>query len=208
MKNVSRPGKLFVFEGPDGVGKTTITQQIVAALNQRDYVCDLMSFPGRENGTLGNLIYGVHHEPLKYGVETVTPTSQQVLHIAAHLDTIERKILPALNSGRHVVLDRFWWSTWVYGRTSSISHCVLEKMVELERLCWANVKPSIAFLLRRNTPIDRDVSFGYWRQLRQEYDVIASRESVNYPTVSMNNEGQLDEILENIKLMINQEIKN
>jgi dTMP kinase len=208
MQNTVRQGKLFIFEGPDGVGKTTITQHLEAHLNQHVYTCDLISFPGRELGTLGNLIYSVHHEPLKYGVETVTSTSQQVLHIAAHLDAIERRILPLLNSGRHVILDRFWWSTWVYGRTSSISHDVLEKMIELERLCWGDVKPSIAFLLHRNAPLEREVDFTHWKQLSQEYDLLASKERDKYSTVKIENEGELEQTIQTIRLMIEQEIQN
>jgi dTMP kinase len=208
MQNIAKPGKLFIFEGPDGVGKTTITKHLEAYLNRHTYVCDLISFPGREFGTIGNLIYDVHHEPLKYGIETVTSTSKQVLHIAAHLDAIERRILPLLNSGRHVILDRFWWSTWVYGRTSNISHDVLEKMIELERFCWKGVKPSIAFLLHRNAPLEREVDFSNWKQLSKEYDLLASMESNDYSTVKIENEGELEQTIQTIRLMIEQEIQS
>ena len=110
---MSKRGKLFVLEGPDGVGKSTLAHTLTEYLNAKGIPCDYFAFPGREAGTLGRHIYDFHHNPIQFGVKLVNPASVQVLHIAAHLDTIERNILPTLEKGRSIVLDRFWWSTWV-----------------------------------------------------------------------------------------------
>jgi hypothetical protein len=47
-----------------------------------------LSFPGRREGSMGNLVYQVHHDPKRFGVREVTPLALQALHIAVHLDEI------------------------------------------------------------------------------------------------------------------------
>lgn len=202
-ENKSMWGKLFIFEGPDGVGKTTISQKIAEYLNANSEACKLITFPGKKDGTLGKLIYAVHHEPSKYGVKSVTPTSQQILHIAAHLDAIECQVIPLLAKGHHVVLDRFWWSTWVYGLTSSVNRQVLEKMIDLEKLYWGDVKPAVAILLRRDTPINREIPLQDWRKLSYEYDVLAAREKISYSVSSLRNDKDLETTLEKVREVIN-----
>jgi thymidylate kinase len=100
-------GKLIVFEGPDGVGKSTMATGVAAMLTARGTPCELLAFPGREPGTLGLHVYQLHHEPQRFGVVSIPPTSLQLLHVAGHLDAINDRILPALRAGRWVVLDRF-----------------------------------------------------------------------------------------------------
>ena len=202
MSKKNNHGKLIVFEGPDGVGKTTISQKISKYLNALDEKCELMTFPGKEPGTLGELIYGIHHEPWKYGVKNITSASKQVLHIAAHLDTIESRILPVLAEGYHVILDRFWWSTWVYGLVSGVNRQVLTKMINLERKCWKGVQPEIAFLLCRNTPINREVTLAEWKKLAFEYEALAIRENSHYPVEILDNNDELNNILQKIKVVL------
>lgn len=100
------PGKLFVFEGPDGVGKTTLSKTFSDYLNATGIQCDYLSFPGRETGSLGRHIYELHHDPNRFGIKAVDPASLQLLHIAAHIDLIGQCILPKLAAGRYVVNRR------------------------------------------------------------------------------------------------------
>src|SRR5207249_1009081 len=62
------PGRLFVFEGPDGVGKSTVSAMVAARLRADGLRCELMAFPGNEPGTLGTLIRHVHHQPELFGI--------------------------------------------------------------------------------------------------------------------------------------------
>jgi thymidylate kinase len=201
-----RRGKLIIIEGPDGVGKTTISEAIAKYLNQNGETCELLSFPGRESGTIGKLVYDVHHDPAKYSVEGLTPTSKQALHIVAHLDAIERRILPTLNSGKHVVLDRFWWSTWVYGLVSGIKRHVLKRMIDLERALWHGVNPAAAFLIRRNAPINRDDPIEYWLTLSHEYEVLAEKERRYYPVFTIDNLGPLQDAVRGIEDILEKKV--
>ena len=65
---VKRRGKLIVFEGPDGVGKSTICRAVAAALEKLGESCVLMSFPGQEEGTLGEHVYALHHNLPGHGI--------------------------------------------------------------------------------------------------------------------------------------------
>src|ERR1700677_4477174 len=144
---VLQVGQLFVFEGPDGVGKTELSKQFTTLLNGKGIPAQYLSFPGKEDATLGQLVYDLHHDPRSQGVARITPSSMQLMHIAAHLDAIESTILPALHSGVSVVLDRFWWSTRVYGLASGIDRDVLDQMIQIEISAWKEVLPSSIFLV-------------------------------------------------------------
>lgn len=196
MIQQAKRGRLIVFEGPDGVGKSTVSTSILNYLRERGEYCELLTFPGKEPGTLGGLVYGLHHDSSKYGIESLTPASQQALHIAAHLDAIERRILPALSNGRHVLLDRFWWSTWVYGVVAGIEKLLLKNLITVELAQWRDVRPAAVILLRRPSPLDRDDDSTRWQTLCHQYSSLATREKGRYPVFVLDNDGPLLETVE------------
>jgi len=191
-------GKLIVIEGPDGVGKTTLATEVSRRLNEQGRVCEIVAFPGNKVGTLGKLIYGIHHNPTQYGIDHLSCTAAQALHVAAHLETIEQTILPTLITGGYVVLDRFWWSLWVYGLVSGVRKKILHKMVDLEQSQWGGVNPLAAFLIRRAEPIGRDEPKERWLTLCHEYDLLARRERTRHPVFVIENNRTLDRAVENI----------
>jgi len=191
-------GKLIIIEGPDGVGKTAIATELSRRLNELGHRCEVIAFPGNKLGTLGQLIYEIHHHPSHYGINYVSPTAAQALHLAAHLDSIEEMILPALRSGRHVVLDRFWWSMWVYGLLSGVRKNNLRRMVELERSLWRGFSPVGLFLIRRSEPIDRHEPRENWLRLCHYYDVLAEREGANHPVIFVENDQTLDDAVNGV----------
>jgi thymidylate kinase len=110
------PGQLLIFEGPDGTGKTTLSHRLVEWLTSQGHHARYVSSPGRIEGSLGELVYNLHHSPEGYGLRSITPAAKQLLHVAAHIDALHSTIIPALESGEIVVMDRFWWSTVAYGK--------------------------------------------------------------------------------------------
>jgi dTMP kinase len=146
-----------------------------------------LSFPGREPGTLGKVIYDIHHDPGRFGIEGMSAAAKQALHMAAHIDTIEQEIIPLLKAGEHVLLDRFWWSTWVYGIVGGVSTKFLEVLVEAERIKWGSVRPTLAVLLDRNEPIERDEDMKDWSRIRKEYLALACKEKNHYPVEVVQN---------------------
>jgi thymidylate kinase len=182
---------LIVFEGPDSVGKSTISSQFADRLRkQQRAAVQHWSFPGREAGTLGHLVCRLHHVPSELGVNAITSASKQALHIAAHLDAIESRILPALAAGEVVVLDRFWWSTLVYGTVSGADASTLRAMIAVEECAWHSVRPTMAFLVDRAAPfvLRGDERLEEWHRLRASYSALAEREARVHPVFRIQND--------------------
>jgi len=182
-------GELIVLEGPDEVGKSTLARELGESLASCGVMCEVLSFPGKEEGTLGRLVYDLHHDLEQFGVRSLDPASLQLLHVAAHVDIINRRILPDLAAGKWVILDRFWWSTWVYGVISGVSRRTLKGILRSERDLWQDIKPACVFLVHRNT---QQLSKSHSR-LVKEYVRLAKRESRSYPVKDVHNERSVDE---------------
>jgi thymidylate kinase len=186
------PPQLIIFEGVDAAGKSTVCGQFLSALKGRNLPARFLSFPGKTPRTLGHLVYRLHHDPSSVGVDGLTPASLQALHIAAHLDAIESVIVPCLEAGETIVLDRYWWSTWVYGVVGGIRANVLEALIEAERRAWGKWQPGILFHVTRSTPL-RDESSDTWRKLQTEYNALAKGEAGKYPIQILSNNGELED---------------
>jgi len=184
-----RPGHLVVFEGPDGVGKSTLVKAFTEKCNASGVSAVSMSFPGKETGTLGRAVYELHHDLKKHGLESIDPLSLQLLHVAAHIDSMERRIKPLLLGGRSVVLDRFWWSTWVYGVTNGADAETLRLLIEIEKRCWKEIQPRLAVLVTRDEPFARQPEHAIWDQLKLNYSTLSHLESKHYPVETFTNEG-------------------
>ncbi len=184
--------KLIVFEGPDGSGKSTLVQRTKDLFNSAGLACECMSFPGHEPGTLGHLVYRVHHAPDELGIKSVSPTSLQLLHVAAHIDLIERVILPSMKAGRWVLLDRFWWSTWVYGVTSGAHEPTLQRMIELESEHWGNVQPASLFLSLCTEPGREKLTPSAFATLADGYRNLAAQQAHVHPVHILEGNGSLE----------------
>jgi thymidylate kinase len=168
-------GSLIVFEGPDGAGKSSIASRFTEYLNQSGSPARLFSFPGKAEGTLGWHVYQLHHNPRQFGIESLTPESLQTLHIAAHLDTIDQVLKPSLLSGTSIVLDRYWWSTWVYGREAGAVPETLDAVIKAEQLHWGSTQPSLLFLIARSDSLRSEESGPVWSRRLQLYRDLAAK---------------------------------
>ena len=184
-------GRLIVFEGFDGAGKSTLAERLTSRLRGIGVPCEHLAFPGRQPGSLGRLVYDLHHDTHGFGLSEVNPTSLQLLHIAAHVDAIEGHILPALRAGAWIVLDRFWWSTWVYGAANGVSEPSLKAMIELERLHWGHIKPDVLFLVERENRIPDNSD-----SLQARYRNLASREQLRSRVVVLHNDSSVEDALD------------
>ena len=180
-----------MFEGSDGVGKSTLAEQLVGRLRATGVACERLAFPGRQPGTLGRLVYDLHHDTRGHALSEVSPTSLQLLHIAAHVDAIEGHILPALRAGAWIILDRFWWSTWVYGAAYGVPERSLEAMIELERLHWGHIKPDVLFLVERESGTP-DNGGG----LQARYRDLANQEQPHSRVVALHNDASVEDALD------------
>ena len=145
----TQPGNLIVFEGVDGAGKTTLAKELTTLLQQQNIPCEYLAFPGRNVGTLGFHVYQLHHDMANYGISEIDPLSLQLLHVAAHVDEIKRQIRPKLLSGISIVLDRFWWSTLVYGKVAGAKEKQLRNILRIEQEEWKSIRPLALFMVTR-----------------------------------------------------------
>lgn len=186
------PGSLVVIEGPDGVGKSELASHFLLHIKNSGVPAELKTFPGKEPGTLGKLVYEVHHDPARFDIASVGPASVQLLHIAAHVDAIQRQILPALLLGTTIVMDRFWWSTLVYGLARGADRALLEQMIGVEKLAWGSVRPDILFLIDRHAPLRAEPG-DLWSAWKRYYWELFTTESTQYPCQRVQNEGTIEQ---------------
>lgn len=180
-------GKLFVFEGGDGIGKSHIAGVLSAHLKGLGLPTMQLSFPGKREGSLANLVYEIHHRPEHFGIVQMTPLGLQALHIAAHLDEIISVILPALESGKWILLDRFWWSTWVYGVLAGANRECLELLIAAEKAAWADVHPSAVFVIERDRALREEHNHETFQRLTALYADVRNREGTSQPTHILDN---------------------
>jgi dTMP kinase len=101
-------GKLIVFEGPEGAGKSTQIRLIAERLRKAGIAHIVMREPG---GTpAGDAIRGI----LLDSEHEITAATEALLFMASRAQLIAREISPALERGDIVLLDRFFLSTYAY----------------------------------------------------------------------------------------------
>lgn len=142
-------GRLYVFEGIDNVGKTSIINEICKTLENKSISYSKYSFPGKDSYTLGGLIYDFHHNKEKYIDYDINNVSVQLLHVAAHIDLLIRCIIPDLKQGKIVLLDRFWWSTYAYGIANGITKKQIDMIIAPELDVFKKIAVEKVFLIKR-----------------------------------------------------------
>ena len=101
-------GRLIVFEGAEGAGKTTQIRILAERLETAGISCVAVREPG---GTpVGDEIRDIvlHQE------QEITAATEALLFIASRAELIAREILPSLAEGKVVLVDRFFLSTYAY----------------------------------------------------------------------------------------------
>lgn len=144
-------GKLVIFEGIDHVGKSTIVNLVYQKLNEMGVDCVLYQYPGKMQGTLGKIVYDIHHRCLKGLDYPLDPLSIQMLHVAAHIDLLNKKIIADIHNKKYVLLDRYWWSTLAYGIGDKINKDKLLKLIDIEKDITDHIKNKTYFYIIRDS---------------------------------------------------------
>ena len=168
---------VYVFEGIDNVGKTTIIHALKQQIQKATaYRCVDIAFPGNEPRILGNLVYHIHHHQEQYFNVPINETSLQLLHIASHIDLIQRRLMPLSNSKCIVLLDRFWWSTYVYGLAGGLEENIIQSIIAPELLYWKDIDIKKIFLIERRER-QKDYELSKDSNIINEYRKLADRKS-------------------------------
>ena len=167
---------IYIFEGIDNVGKTTIIHALKKQIQATtDYKCVNVAFPGNEPRTLGELVYRIHHHEEQYFDISLNEASLQLLHIASHIDLIQRCLEPLSNSKCIVLLDRFWWSTYVYGLSGGLEENIIQTIIAPELLYWKDINVKKIFLIERNKK-QKDYELNKENTIIEKYRQLADKE--------------------------------
>lgn len=135
-----QPGALVVFEGPEGVGKTTQLNRLARAIQSAGIQFTILREPG---GTaVGEAVRRVLLDP------SLTPsgTAEALLFLASRAQLVSGEVRPALARGEIVLLDRFFLSTYAYqvhGRGLDE-----EDVVAANRLAIGGLVPDLTIVLQ------------------------------------------------------------
>lgn len=196
--NENKHGQLFVFEGPDDVGKSTLAKMLCNYLSQSGHPAELLSFPGNESGSLGEVVYRLYHDPSEFGLSKVSSIAMQLVVTAAHVEVVETRIKPLLRTGISVVLDRFWWSTWVYASVEGVPQPQRDKMIEIELLSWGNIKPTRLLLILRDEPLLDQPSNHPWQDILYLYKELFNFEQGNVNAKIIVNDRGIEEAFQSV----------
>ena len=146
-----RKGLFVTIEGTEGSGKSTNQRFIVDLLAAHGEV-ELTREPGGTSlgEELRSLLLQVRPDSFDFSA-----MAELLLIFAARAQHVEEKILPALNSGRHVVSDRFTDATYAYqGAARGLNASVIR---QLEISCIADLQPDLTIFLKVDvaTGLDR-----------------------------------------------------
>ena len=133
-------GRLITIEGIDGAGKTTLAMGLVEILRERGLRVELLREPG------GVALSERLREVVKDPELTVGARAEALVYAAARAQLVEERLVPLLEAGTWVLLDRFVDSSLAYqggGRGLGI-----EEIAELNRFGTAGLVPDRTLYLR------------------------------------------------------------
>ena len=116
-------GLFVVFEGIDGSGKSTQARILVRRLREAGREVVLLREPTR--GKWGREI---RRQALR--ADSLTPEEELDLFVRDRRENVSRNILPALERGRVVVLDRYYFSTIAYQGAKGLDREAIRRLNE------------------------------------------------------------------------------
>ena len=142
-------GRFITLEGIEGVGKTTNRGYIRSLLERGGKACIETREPG---GTpLGEALRTML---LEHRHEGMSSDAELLLMFAARAEHLHKVILPALESGKHVLCDRFTEATYAYqGGGRGIN---ANRIAELENWVQGELRPDLTIILDAPVTIGRE----------------------------------------------------
>lgn len=167
-------GMLVVVEGLDFGGKSSMVDEFVKLLNDKGYPAISSYEPG---GTkFGDAVRTMVKNPVKIYNQDLTALTRILMFNASRVEHLDKVIFPALEEGKIVVCDRFWWSTLVYSPVEEE-----DRVIDLHKRLQNNVKANFTFLcdIDYSTFIERRGFRGHSDELEdnlyEHFDLMRSR---------------------------------
>lgn len=160
-------GTLVVFEGLDGVGKSTAIRAVEKSL--RESGCKVVMYSGY-NSTLG--VETIRRALIS---DNFCQTAETLLFFASHVEHINKTIKPALEQGYIVLMDRYYYSTLAY--QGSYDKCGAVYDVVRSEL----PDPDLVFYLKAPSEVRKQRLLAY-----RDFDEIEARDAEYFDRVERN----------------------
>ena len=166
---------MITIEGIDGAGKTTLARRLLAALRERGVDIELLREPG------GVQASERIRELVKDPEIVIGPRAEALLYAAARAQLVEEALIPLLDQGTWVLLDRFVDSSLAYqggGRELGV-----EAVREINRFGTEGLAPDRTLLLVIDPTLGRSRSLDRGEgldRLEREHDDFHARIAAVY----------------------------
>ncbi|NOX71523.1 MAG: dTMP kinase [Candidatus Micrarchaeota archaeon] len=169
-------GKFIVFEGIDKSGKTTQAKMLCDHLKSKGIDCVFCSEPTYEN-PIGLLI----RDWLNGKIEIESGEAITLLYSADRYEDLKSQALPALESGKTVVMDRYYYSTLAYENSLyGIDKEWIKKIHEFVRkpdiVIFIDIPPEVS-IERAGNNADRHEKLGKMEKVRKAYLELAKEKN-------------------------------
>jgi len=115
-------GKLIAIEGIDGAGKTTVAQHVYRSLTNHGYPCVYLKEP---SGSIYSRIIEIITR-----LKVPDPELELMLFLKDREIDVRKRILPALNRGKIVIMDRYYYSNIAYQSARGLDADKIRKLNE------------------------------------------------------------------------------
>lgn len=164
-------GRFITLEGGEGAGKSTNARFIKAWLEQRGREVIMTREPG--GSPLAEAIRGVVLQSWPEGMPQLT---EALLMFSARSAHLEATVLPALESGKDVICDRFVDSSYAYqGAGNGFS---IAKLQALEEMVLADLRPDLTIVFDLDPEIGLQRARNRGEQNRFEDETLAFMQRV------------------------------
>lgn len=201
-------GFLVSLEGPEGAGKTSVLEALIPILEDRGVEVLTTREPG--GVLIGEKIREVILDPSHTEMD---PKTELLLYIASRRQHLVEKVLPALEAGKMVIMDRFI--------DSSVAYQGFGRGLDIDAIDWLNefatdgLKPDLTLyfdieveegLARIAANSDREVNrldmegLDLHRKVRQGYLSLLEREGNRIEKIDASL--PLDQVIENTQQLL------
>lgn len=155
---------LITVEGIDGSGKTTIVKFLAEELKKRSY--DVVTFKEPTDSEYGRKIRKILRE------KSLNPEKELELFIKDRELNVQKNVLPALRSGKVVIMDRYYYSTIAYQGALGLNLDLIKKLNEQfprpDFTIILDIDPEIALKrIEAKRKPDRFEDIAYLRKVRE-----------------------------------------
>lgn len=204
-----------VFEGIDGSGKTTISNRVVRRLKERGVATCHVRQDGKFASSVTEAVRSLARDARNL---ELVPEAELLLYAARELQLAQEKLRPALEAGKLVVADRYFYTAEVLGRFGrGLDGAWVGSVLELARrglvpdlVVLVDVEPALARARRKaaklNEPTHKPPSrkglagAGLADRLRQGYLELARAEPQRF--VIVDNDAELETSITRVEQLI------